>query len=149
MTLTSLTPRSAPSRTEVESDPLRILAVAESEEEARYIFAHEPRAFWAYFLDIELEWFQVEFIRAAEKYHRLMGKWPAGFGKSTNMSFGYPIWHVARNPNIRIIQLGKTTEEMVKAEARKLEAAAEAEIERDAPPAPAAPPAGPAPAPKP
>ena len=112
MTLTSLTPRSAPSRAEVERDPIRILAVAESEEEARYIFSREPRAFWAYFLDIELEWFQVEFIRAAEKYHRLMGKWPAGFGKSTNMSFGYPIWHVARNPNVRIIQLGKTTEEM-------------------------------------
>jgi hypothetical protein len=101
-----------PSRAEVERDPLRILAVAESEEEARYIFSREPRAFWAYFLDIELEWFQVEFIRAAEKYHRLMGKWPAGFGKSTNMSFGYPIWHVARNPNVRIMQLGKTTEEM-------------------------------------
>lgn len=112
MTLTSLTPRSVPSRAEVERDPLRILAVAESEEEARYIFSREPRAFWAYFLDIELEWFQVEFIRAAEKYHRLMGKWPAGFGKSTNMSFGYPIWHVARNPNVRIMQLGKTTEEM-------------------------------------
>ena len=109
---TSLTPRSVPSRPEIEQDPLRILSVAESEEEALYIFAHEPRVFWAYFLDIELEWFQVEFILAAEKYHRLMGEWPAGFGKSTNMSYGFPIWHVARNHNVRIMQLGKTTEEM-------------------------------------
>ena len=112
MTLTSLTPRSVPSRAEIQRDPLRVLAFAESEDEARYIFSREPRAFWAYFLDIELEWFQVEFILAAERHHRLMGKWPAGFGKSTNMSFGYPIWHIARNPNVRIIQLGKTTEEM-------------------------------------
>jgi len=107
-----LTERSAPSRLEIEKDPLRILALAESEEEALYIFSREPRVWWAYFLDIELEWFQVEFIRAAEKYHRLMGEWPAGFGKSTNMSYGYPLWHVARNPNVRIMQLGKTTEEM-------------------------------------
>lgn len=112
MTLTSLTPRTVPSRPELEKDPLRILAVAESEDEARYIFSREPRVFWAYFLDIELEWFQTDFVRAAEKYHRLMGEWPAGFGKSTNMSFGYPVWHVARNPNVRIMQLGKTTEEM-------------------------------------
>jgi hypothetical protein len=112
MTLTSLTPRLSPSPTEIQQDPLKILSIAESEEEALYIFNREPRAFWAYFLDIELEWFQSEFILAAEKHHRLMGKWPAGFGKSTNMSFGYPIWHVARNPNVRIIQIGKTTEEM-------------------------------------
>ena len=109
---TSLTPRSAPSRPEIEKDPLRILALAESEDEALYIFSREPRVWWAYFLDIELEWFQVEFILAAEKYHRLMGEWPAGFGKSTNMSYGFPLWHVARNKNVRIMQLGKTTEEM-------------------------------------
>ena len=108
----SLSPRVVPSAPEIDQDPLRILEIAESEEEALYIFAHEPRVFWAYFLDIELEWFQVEFIRAAEKYHRLMGEWPAGFGKSTNMSYGFPIWHTARNPNVRIMQLGKTTEEM-------------------------------------
>ena len=112
MTTSLLTPRSNPSTTEIEHDPLRILAIAESEDEARYIFSREPRAYWAYFLDIELEWFQVEFILAAEQHHRLLGLWPAGFGKSTNMSFGYPIWKICHNPNVRIIQIGKTTEEM-------------------------------------
>lgn len=82
MTVTSLTPRSTPSSREIKADPLSILQVAESEDEARFIFAREPRAFWAYFLDIELEWFQLEFILAAEHHHRLMGKWPAGFGKA-------------------------------------------------------------------
>lgn len=109
---TTLPVRTTPSRAELEKDPLAILKIAESEEEALYIFAREPRVFWAYFLDIELEWFQVEFIMAAERWHRLMGEWPAGHGKSTNMSWGYPVWHAARNPNVRIIQIGKTTEEM-------------------------------------
>jgi hypothetical protein len=112
MTLPSLTPRSVPSRPELEHDPLSILKVAESEEEARFIFDREPRVFWAFFFDIELEWFQVEFILAAERHHRLMGLWPAGHGKSTNMSYVYPIWKLCQNPNLRIIQIGKTTEEM-------------------------------------
>ena len=71
-----------------------------------------PQVFWAYFLDLELEPFQILFLLAAEQYHRLLGEWPAGFGKSTNMSYGYPLWHVARNGNVRIMQIGKTTEEM-------------------------------------
>lgn len=108
----SLTLRATPSLLEITKDPLAILKVAETEDEARYIFAHEPRVAWAYFFDIELEWFQLEFILAAEKYHRLMGEWPAGFGKSTNMSYCYPVWKAAINPNVRIMQLGKTTEEM-------------------------------------
>lgn len=112
MSLTSLTPRSTPSRIELEKDPLAVLKIAESKEEALYIFAREPRAYWAFFLDIELEWFQTEFITSAERFHRLLGLWPAGHGKSTNMSFAYPIWKICQNPNIRIIQIGKTTEEM-------------------------------------
>lgn len=108
----SLSLRTVPSRPEIERDPLAILKIAEDESEALYIFAHEPRVWWAYFLDIELEWFQTEFILAAERYHRLLGLWPAGFGKSTNMSYGYPLWHIARNRNVRINQIGKTGEEM-------------------------------------
>ena len=81
MTLTSLTPRSIPTKAELGSDPLRILDIAESEDEAYFIFAREPRAYWAYFFDIELEWFQREFVIAAELHHRLLGEWPAGHGK--------------------------------------------------------------------
>lgn len=112
MSTQTLSPRTLPSPGELAADPLAILKVAESDDEALYIFNRVPQAFWAYFLDIELQPFQSEFILAAEDHHRLIGEWPAGHGKSTNMSWGYPVWHAARNPNVRIIQLGKTTEEM-------------------------------------
>ena len=114
MSSTEKQPKSSllPSDAEIRADPLKLLDLAESEEEAYWLFAHVPQLFWAYFLDLELEPFHTEFILAAEQYPRLLGEWPAGHGKSTNMSYGYPIWHVARNPNVRIIQIGKTTEEM-------------------------------------
>jgi hypothetical protein len=106
-----LSTRVLPSNQELWNDPLKILEAANSTQEALYIFSLDPRAFWAYFLDIELEPFQLEFVLAAEHHHRLMGEWPAGFGKSTNMSYGYIVWHICRNPNVRIISVMKTAEE--------------------------------------
>jgi hypothetical protein len=80
-------------------------------EEAKFVLTRNPALFAAYIFDYTLEEFQVEMLTTARENQRSLLLVPTKHGKSTLMSFVFPILEMCTNPNVRIILIMKNEDE--------------------------------------
>ena len=94
------------------TDPLTPLGRAEDEAQFKNILTHMPEVFVAYYGDLEIEPYQAAIMNHARHHMRSLILLPAQHGKSTLMSKWFPIWEIAANPNIRIVLIMKTADDV-------------------------------------
>jgi len=96
----------------VHPDPLKPLDYVTDEATFKYVMTHCPDVFIAYYGGLEVEPYQRQFLTQAHEEMRSLILLPARHGKSTLLSKWLPIWEMCINPNIRIILIMKTKDDV-------------------------------------
>ena len=69
----------------------------------RRLLTRSPVAFISYYSGLRLKDFHCQTLDVAEEYSRSIFLYFAGGGKSTLLSYWYPVYKIAQNRNVRLI----------------------------------------------